>query len=71
MMQPRFEDLTCPQCGHRNAFHIDVTATAYVDASGPCVESDYYWDATSGCACLDCHFEGSVADFVATKAVTP
>ena len=72
MKRPRFQDLACPQCGHRRDFHIDVTATAYVDASGPTVESDYYWDEGSDCSCLGCYFGGSVADFVAKKSeVTP
>jgi hypothetical protein len=66
MMRPRFQDLACPQCGHRSDFYIDVTATAYVDASGPTVESDYYWDEKSCCTCLGCGFEASAADFVKT-----
>ena len=52
MTKPRFQDLACPRCGHRSDFHIDVTATAYVDASGPTVESDYHWDGRSCCTCL-------------------
>lgn len=64
MTCPHLDDLTCPQCRHRGSFHIDVTATAYVDAAGPCVESDYYWDATSRCACLSCHFEAPTSEFV-------
>jgi hypothetical protein len=72
MTRPRFQDLACPRCGHRGDFHIDITATAYVDASGPTVESDYYWDEGSDCSCLECYFGGSVADFVAKKSeVTP
>ncbi len=61
-------DLACPRCGHRDSFHIDVTATAYVDASGPSVESDYYWDAASGCVCLACFHDAPAGDF-AGKAV--
>lgn len=68
MSQPRFEDLACPQCGHRGSFHIDVIATAYVDASGPCVESDHYWDEDFGCVCLACFHEARAGDFVG-KAV--
>ena len=71
MRRPRFEDLVCPRCGHRDDFHVDVTATAYLDASGPTVESDYFWDEASGCVCLSCHYDGSVADYVVTEAVTP
>ena len=72
MSRPRFEDLACPRCGHGDNFHVDVTATAYLDAAGPTVESDYYWDERSDCSCLGCYFGGSVADFVATKSeVTP
>lgn len=70
MTRPCFEDLTCPSCGHTGSFHIDITATAYVDASGPCVESDYYWDEASGCACLRCFHEARTGDFV-VKAVRP
>lgn len=70
MTRPQLDDLTCPQCRHRGSFHIDVTATAYVDAAGPCVESDYYWDAASGCVCLACFHEANVADFTC-KAVQP
>ena len=66
MMRPRFEDLACPQCGHRNDFHVDITATAYLDAYGPTVESDYYWDARSCCTCLKCDFQSNVADFAST-----
>ena len=40
MRRPRFEDLACPRCGHHDDFHVDVIATAYLDASGPTVESD-------------------------------
>lgn len=72
MSRPRFEELACPRCGHGDSFHVDVTATAYLDAAGPSVESDYYCDERSVCSCLRCNFEGSVADFVATKCeVTP
>jgi hypothetical protein len=67
MMRPRFQDLACPQCGHRGDFHIDVTATAYVDANGPTVEGDYHWDGKSCCTCLGCGFEASAAEFTATK----
>ena len=70
MSTVRFQELACPRCGHRDAFHVDVMATAYLDASGPSVESDYYWDETSGCACLGCFFEGTIAGFMAEKAVT-
>lgn len=63
MTRPRFEDLACPRCGHRDDFHVDVTAVAYLDASGPTVESDYYWDNSSDCSCLGCYFGGTVADF--------
>lgn len=66
MRRPRFEDLVCPRCGHRDDFHVDVTATAYLDASGPTVESDYFWDEASGCVCLSCHYDDRVAEF--TKA---
>lgn len=71
MIRPSFADLACPRGGHRDDFHIDVTATAYLDASGPTVENDYFWEADSGCTCLHCHFDGNAADFVAAKAVTP
>ena len=64
MSRPRFEDLACPRCGQKEQFHVDVTATAYLDACGPCVESDYYWDSGSCITCLDCNCEGSVSDFV-------
>ena len=72
MKRHRFQDIACPRCGHHSDFHIDITATAYVDNCGPTVESDYYWDAGSDCSCLGCYFGGSVADFVAAKSeVTP
>lgn len=67
MTKPRFQELACPRCGHRSDFHIDVTATAYIDASGPTVESDYHWDGRSCCTCLGCGFEASAADFATTK----
>ena len=72
MMTPRFQDLACPRCGHRDDFHVDVMASAYLDADGPMVESDYFWDESSGCTCRGCYFGGSVADFVTkTKELTP
>lgn len=64
------DELTCPRCGHRGSFHIDITATAYVDARGPSVESDYYWDADSCCACLRCSHEASAGAFAAMAPVT-
>lgn len=64
------DELTCPRCGHRGSFHIDIIATAYVDDSGPCVESDYYWDSDSGCACLTCNYEASAGAFAGMAAVT-
>lgn len=65
MSKPRLEDLTCPRCGHRGSFHIDVTATAFVDAHGAYVENgDYYWDAASLCTCLGCQRESRAAAFV-------
>lgn len=67
MTRQRFQDLGCPHCGHRCDFHIDVTATAYVDASGPTVEGDYFWDGSSCCSCLDCGFEASAAEFVKSE----
>ena len=69
MSRPRFEDLACPRCGQREHFHVDVTATAYLDECGPSVASDYYWDDNSECACLDCHMEGNIAGFVKPEAV--
>ena len=69
MTKPRSQDLACPHCGHRSDFHIDVTATAYVDASGPTVEGDYYWDGSSCCTCLGCGFEANAAEFVNTEEV--
>jgi hypothetical protein len=59
----RFDDLACPRCGHRKDFHIDVTASAYLDVSSPCVESDYHWDAKSICTCLCCGHEGLAGHF--------
>lgn len=64
------DELTCPRCGHRGSFHIDITATAYVDAGGPSVESDYYWDADSCCACLRCCHEASAGAFAGMAAAT-
>jgi len=64
------DELTCPRCGHRGSFHIDVMATAHVDAGGPCVESDYYWDSDSGCACLTCNYEASAGAFAGMAPVT-
>jgi hypothetical protein len=69
MTEPRIQDLACPQCGHRSDFHIDVTATAYVDASGPTVDGDYYWDGASCCTCLGCGFESCAGDFVKADEV--
>jgi transcription elongation factor Elf1 len=66
-----FEELTCPRCGHRGSYRIDVTATAFVDAGGSYVEGgDYHWDARSRCTCLGCGHEAPAGDFVA-KAVSP
>ena len=64
-------ELTCPRCRHRGSFHIDITATAYVDASGPCVETDYYWDADSVCACVKCRHEDRAGAFAGAGGVTP
>ena len=38
MSRPRFEDLACPRCGHGDNFHVEITATAYLNAAGPSVE---------------------------------
>lgn len=70
MTRPHVDELACPRCGHVGSFHIEVTATAYVDASGPCVESDYFWNRDSGCVCLTCFHDARAGDFVA-KAVQP
>ena len=70
MSRPRFEDLACPRCGQSGEFHVDVTAVAYLDASGPSVESDYYWDDNSECVCVQCQNEGRVADFVKPTEVS-
>lgn len=59
----RIQHLACPRCGYRGSFHIDVTATAFVDDGGASVESDYHWDAASCCACLACHHEATAGDF--------
>ena len=64
------DELTCPRCGHRGSFHIDIIATAYVDDCGPCVESDYYWDSDSGCVCLTCFYEASAGAFAGMAPVT-
>ena len=64
MSKPRFEDLACPRCGQSDAFHVDITAVAYLDCGGPSVEDEYHWDDSSDCACLQCQMEGKVADFV-------
>lgn len=63
------DELTCPRCGHRGSFHIDITATAYVDDCGTCVESNYYWDSDSGCACLTCFYEASAGAFAGMAPV--
>ena len=70
MSRPRFEDLACPRCGQREQFHVDVTAVAYLNAGGPSVEGDYYWDDTSECVCVQCQQEGRVADFVKATEVS-
>ena len=70
MIRPRFEDLACPRCGQGEQFHVDVTAVAYLDACGPSVESDYYWDDNSECDCVQCQNEGRVADFVKPTEVS-
>jgi len=67
----RFEDLACPKCGHNKNFHVDVTATAFLDASGPSVAGDYCWDSHSCCTCLGCGFEANASEFVKSKAVHP
>ena len=71
MSRLSLDELACPRCGHRGSFHIDITATAYVDASGPCVESDYYWDADSVCACVKCRHEDSAGAFAGAGGATP
>ena len=63
------DELTCPRCGHRGSFHIDITATAYVDDCGTCVESNYYWDSDSGCVCLTCFYEASAGAFAGMAPV--
>jgi hypothetical protein len=67
----RFEDLACPRCGHRKDFHIDVGASAYLDASVTCVESDYYWNAESVCTCIACEYEAPAGDFAKATEVRP
>jgi hypothetical protein len=67
----RFQDLACPNCGHHENFHVDVTATAYLDDRGTTVESDYYWDGNSICTCLGCHFEANAAAFAKRQEVMP
>ena len=59
----RFQDLACPNCGQRESFHVDVTATAYLDGSGLSVEGGYCWNSDLCCTCLGCHFEASAGDF--------
>ena len=70
MSRLRFEDLACPRCGQGEQFHVDVTAVAYLDASGPSVQGDYYWDEKSECVCVQCQEEGRVADFVKPTEVS-
>lgn len=62
------DELTCPRCGHRGSFHIDITATAYIEASGSCVESVYYWDANSSCTCVTCRHEDRAGTFAGIGA---
>ena len=66
----RFQDLACPKCGHHENFHVDVTATAYLDGSGLCVEGDYCWNSDSCCTCLRCHFEASAGAFAKPEEAT-
>lgn len=69
MSRLRLEDLACPNCGHDKNFHIDVTATATLDATGLFVEDTHYWDENSCCTCLGCTFEANASEFVKTQEV--
>ena len=69
MSRPHFQDLSCPRCGQTKHFHVDVTATAYLDECGASVEGDYYWDDESCITCLGCKVEGIVFEFVKPTAV--
>jgi hypothetical protein len=59
------QGLRCPECGAYEPFAIEVQALALIYDAG--TESGdmrrVLWDDTSWCACFDCDWTGTVADF--------
>jgi hypothetical protein len=65
-------DLKCPECGNeKGPLEIEAvtytTITLYEDGSEDDGYGDITWEDDSRCRCVECGFEGVVADFSADK----
>ena len=58
--------IQCPECKSEGPFAIEISTTVLMsddDWDGDYNDLTVYWGDTSYCGCVDCGYEGEVADF--------
>ena len=59
------DEMRCPMCGSYGPFYIGITTVVLVEDYGITDEpNDKVWDGSSSCACSECQYPATVADFV-------
>jgi len=56
------EGMSCPQCGQYNCFKIIATAIFWVYDDGTDHYSSVAWNEKDHASCVECEWEGTVAD---------
>lgn len=56
--------IKCPKCESLGPFRIASLCSAEVHDDGIESSTNYEWDETSACSCLQCHENGKVEDFM-------
>jgi hypothetical protein len=57
------EGMKCPQCGSLEPFRIETTTVMAWTDEGEAESANLEWEDDSYCECLECDYQGLVADF--------
>lgn len=58
------EGIRCPKCGHEDAFKIETKVLVLVTDDGAEDFGDSEWDSNHYCECDNCHYSGTIKDFM-------
>ena len=61
--QPEAKELSCPSCGHKESFVVELAQHALLFSDGTILDGDESWDDGSACWCHACRFAGTVRQF--------